>query len=203
VAVTYTEASWELVILGPLGLKNFDNPQVPAEVRRGLLQRALVAAPAPAQLAHDLPPGTGTGQRWLETELRAVLAASDLPDNGPGGHRDVLLRLLGLSPAPPAADDDEVVRHQGRHRRRCREHPEEQRFAAAWESINAEPGCPGTHTLSYLLGDGCQQVQLTAREAQVAASVVQWLGSPVGQAFLRDLGYEKSATPKGSSVREA
>lgn len=33
---------------------------------------------------------------------------------------------------------------------------------------------------------------LSSRERQIVISAIQWLGSPVGQSFLRELGYEKS-----------
>lgn len=44
----------------------------------------------------------------------------------------------------------------------------------------------------------------TDREHEVAATVVQWLGSPVGQGFLRDLGYEKTPqTVAGAQLDKA
>jgi hypothetical protein len=74
--------------------------------------------------------------------------------------------------------------------------PEEQRFAEAWARENAEHS---GHTLAYLLdpnsGTKGRPREPTDREHVVAATVVQWLGSPCGQGFLRDLGWEK---PRGS-----
>ena len=71
------------------------------------------------------------------------------------------------------------------------DNPEEVRFAKAWDAeVNRELG-PPHGTLAYLLGDGKDPVVVTDREEVVAATVVQWFGSPVGQAWLRDLGYER------------
>lgn len=77
---------------------------------------------------------------------------------------------------------------RGLHPYRFAQNPEEQRFAEAWADWNAT----GKH-LAYLLTVGDQRFPATPteREEQVAATVIQWLGSPVGQGFLRDLGYEK------------
>lgn len=59
----------------------------------------------------------------------------------------------------------------------------EQRFALAWQEENEEPsGVKGV--LAYLLGDGHRPGEVSERDRLVAATVVQWLGSPVGQAFL-------------------
>lgn len=72
---------------------------------------------------------------------------------------------------------------KGRWAQRLKDNPEERRFAKAWDKANV---------LRYLLGDGIVPVDPTEQEAVVAATVIQWLGSPVGQGFLHDLGYMKS-----------
>lgn len=70
----------------------------------------------------------------------------------------------------------------GLHTHRFRDNPEEERFAKAWADL-------GDRHLDCLL-DGADVYQpATDRERVVAATVIQWLGSPVGQGFLRDLGY--------------
>lgn len=79
------------------------------------------------------------------------------------------------------------MKHKGLHQHRFADNLEEQRFAEAWEAANSPPLSYGT--LAWLLGDGGAPVWPTAQERAVAATVVQWLGSPVGQCFLRDLGY--------------
>lgn len=77
----------------------------------------------------------------------------------------------------------------GLHTHRFKDNPEEERFAKAWEQFDGA-------NLDYLLqpardDDPGSPPAATDRERVVAATVVQWLGSPVGQGFLRDLGYEK------------
>jgi len=82
-------------------------------------------------------------------------------------------------------------RTKGLHEHRFRDNPEERRFAEAWAEHNT---CGST--LAYLLdpahgtGPG-RPPEPDDRDKVVAATVIQWLGSPVGQCFLRDLGYEK------------
>ena len=77
---------------------------------------------------------------------------------------------------------------RGLHTHRFKQNPEERRFAEAWAKH-----CGDGKTLAYLLTVGDQRFPTapTGREEQVAATVIQWLGSPVGQGFLRDMGYEK------------
>lgn len=79
---------------------------------------------------------------------------------------------------------------KGLHTHRLKDNPEEQRFADAWAQHNAMG-----KTLAYLLTVGDQHfpVMPSDRDGEVAATVIQWLGSPVGQGFLRDLGYERKA----------
>lgn len=69
---------------------------------------------------------------------------------------------------------------------RWKDNPEEKAFAVAW--AREEP-----NLLRYLLGDGMTPVVPSDRDRVVAATVVQWFGSPVGQGFLRDLGWGKRA----------
>jgi hypothetical protein len=73
---------------------------------------------------------------------------------------------------------------------RFKSNPEERRFAEAWDVINAMSHEPGTHTLDHLLvSDGAHSRVPTIKERVLAATVIQWLGSPCGQSFLTDLGY--------------
>jgi len=69
---------------------------------------------------------------------------------------------------------------------RLKDNPEERRFAEAWEKHNP---------LAWLLDERHEQTGRPAdpsdRDQVVAATVIQWLGSPVGRAFLSDLGYQK------------
>ena len=83
--------------------------------------------------------------------------------------------------------------NKGLHAARYGREPEERRFANAWNDINNPPDETGEHTLKYLLTPPEEHVsspvQPTDRDYLVAATVVQWLGSPVGQFFLQQLGY--------------
>lgn len=83
------------------------------------------------------------------------------------------------------------LKNKGLHTHRFKGNPEERRFAEAWEEQNRH-----CLTLPYLLDPehGCgirRPPDPSDRDREVAATVVQWLGSPVGRSFLRDLGYER------------
>lgn len=71
------------------------------------------------------------------------------------------------------------MKHEGRATYRLRENPMEQKYHEAWKLEN-ERG----DLLAWLLGDGSRKGTVSARDAAVAATVVQWLGSPVGQHFV-------------------
>lgn len=76
---------------------------------------------------------------------------------------------------------------QGLHPYRYKDNPLEKAFAEAWQAENQiMPGRP-TSTLAYLMdltNRGEPNPPLTDRDHLVAATVIQWLGSPVGQGFL-------------------
>jgi hypothetical protein len=75
---------------------------------------------------------------------------------------------------------------------RIRSNAEEQRFALAWDAINRAPNELGVRTLDYLLAaDGVHCKEPTKDERELAATIIQWLGSPIGQSFLSDVGYAK------------
>jgi len=78
----------------------------------------------------------------------------------------------------------------GLHPYRFADNPEEQRFAEAWKIFGEDNG-----NLGYLLDTRKTQTGRpptpSDRDFTVAATVIQWLGSPVGQNLLRDLGYAK------------
>jgi len=79
-----------------------------------------------------------------------------------------------LEPAP--------IEHVGLCSYRLPSNPAEAAFAEAW-ARRAEM------TLGYLLHgqEKSEHYKLTQQEATVAATVIQWLGSPVGQGFLEDV----------------
>ena len=63
----------------------------------------------------------------------------------------------------------------------------------------------GTGILAYLLNDGSQDhrpVEPSERDHAVAATVIQWLGSPVGQGFLNELGYARAGGPYAPPTSE-
>lgn len=65
------------------------------------------------------------------------------------------------------------------------DNPEEGRFAEAWRKCDH---------LEYLVDDNGandQRGRPTVSEEITAATIIQWSGSPVGQWFLWDLGYER------------
>lgn len=75
---------------------------------------------------------------------------------------------------------------------RYNDNPEELRFAQAWYEENDKlPVSFQASLLEWIVGDGTSPGEVSTRDTIIAATVIQWLGSPVGQCFLRDLGYEK------------
>jgi hypothetical protein len=82
---------------------------------------------------------------------------------------------------------------------RWKNNPEEKRFYDAWQKMNGytleypnEYSYGSRQHMNYMLSDnGFPSVDVSERDEKVAAIVIQWLGSPVGQCFLRDLGYTK------------
>ena len=81
---------------------------------------------------------------------------------------------------------------QGFRKYRFKDNPLEQKFAEEWVKRNREG-----KILLYLTSPSnrLEQSDLCERDKIIAGSVIQWLGTPVGQCFLRDvLGVEIAAT---------
>ena len=78
------------------------------------------------------------------------------------------------------------MNHVGLHAYRLMENPEEKRFAEMWKKYNHTGG-----TLAYILNLNNQREEPPDHDCVVAATVIQWLGSPVGQGFLQELGYTR------------
>jgi len=78
--------------------------------------------------------------------------------------------------------------HVGLRPYRIKDNPEEKRFAEEWKKQNKQG-----NVLAYLLHQvdhrGRPPLEPSERDAAVAATVIQWLGSPVGQSWLEELGY--------------
>ncbi len=74
------------------------------------------------------------------------------------------------------------MKHEGKSLHRLSSNPLEKAYHDAWLERNADAY---GGTLAYLLGDGIKpSYNFTERDAEVAATIIQWLGSPVGQNFV-------------------
>ncbi len=71
---------------------------------------------------------------------------------------------------------------KGRFTHRFKDNPMEKRFADAWEDHNANG-----HTTEYLLSSIInERAYVEEVDQEKIATIIQWLGSPVGLAFLED-----------------
>jgi len=70
------------------------------------------------------------------------------------------------------------IKHEGINKARLEWSDEERAFAKAWKN-------QALGTLGYLLcGQDVYQHNYSQRDAEVAATIIQWLGSPVGRNFI-------------------
>lgn len=74
------------------------------------------------------------------------------------------------------------MKHKGMHTYRLKGEPLEAAYADAWQRMN-DVG----HVLDYMLSTDNKRVCPSDRDVLVAATVIQWLGSPVGSSFVRDV----------------
>ena len=74
------------------------------------------------------------------------------------------------------------IKHEGFSTHRLADNPMERLYAEAWKRT-----APGT--LGWLLGDSDSRgySNFSERDAKVAASIIQWLGSPVGSSFVAEV----------------
>lgn len=73
------------------------------------------------------------------------------------------------------------MKHTGLSTHRLASNPLEAAYAAAWEK-------QAPHTLGWLLsGPVNENGDYTQRDATVAATMIQWLGSPVGSSFVQEV----------------
>lgn len=84
------------------------------------------------------------------------------------------------------------MKNIGLHTYRFEQNPLERKFAKEWDRINRsaiDGQLDGKGTLDYLLAtdNNRPRGEVTDRDRQVAATVIQWLGSPVGQNFVREI----------------
>ena len=90
--------------------------------------------------------------------------------------------------------------YQGRNAHRYKENPLEKAFALKWQDSNSGLGKPRT-ILDYLMDPsnrGEPNPPISKRDWEVANTLIQWLGSPVGQGFLVDV----LAGPDGEYFRQ-
>ena len=85
-----------------------------------------------------------------------------------------------------------MIKHEGKWRHRLKDHLLERVLAEQWQEINSGEG-RGHGPLAYMLAEDRNRPkgEVSDRDAVVAATVIQWLGTPVGQGFLEDV-WEKS-----------
>lgn len=80
------------------------------------------------------------------------------------------------------------MKNKGKSQYRFKQNPMEKVFAESWEEINLTPPgrANGKGILDYLMAEDPNKPngEVTDRDRLVAATVIQWLGSPVGQSFL-------------------
>lgn len=75
------------------------------------------------------------------------------------------------------------MKHEGKSTNRLSSNPREKAYHDAWLEENTKSMVGGS-LLEYLLGDNNKPGEVSERDALVAATVIQWLGSPVGQHFV-------------------
>jgi hypothetical protein len=86
------------------------------------------------------------------------------------------------------------MKNKGKHQYRLKQNILEKKFAETWDKQNSGKfNDEGRGTLDYLLAEDCNRPcgEVTERDREVAATVIQWLGSPVGQGFLEEVMTKK------------
>ena len=78
--------------------------------------------------------------------------------------------------------------HKGINSHRLNNNPLEKKCAEAWAELNSHNHSEDS-TLQYLLAEDPNHPddEVTYRDRVVAATVIQWLGSPVGESFVREV----------------
>ena len=71
---------------------------------------------------------------------------------------------------------------EGLNTHRLTDNPLELAFAREWHEQNAS-----YDILAWILSKENQKGNPSERDVQIAATVIQWLGSPVGQRFLQNV----------------
>ena len=83
------------------------------------------------------------------------------------------------------------MKNKGINTQRFSSHPKEKIFAVEWEAINTDihGKLSRDSILDFILAKRATHPmgEVTDRDREVAASVIQWQGSPVGLMFLRQV----------------
>ena len=77
-----------------------------------------------------------------------------------------------------------TIVHKGLWTNRLNSNPMERAYHDEWLKENKQSQAYGPGVLALLLSDGRDPIKVSARDAVVAATVIQWLGSPVGRDFV-------------------
>jgi hypothetical protein len=78
------------------------------------------------------------------------------------------------------------MKNKGLRQYRFSNNPLEKLFAEEWEKENNKP-LGGNGHLDYMLAKDCNfpRGEVAERDREVAATVIQWIGTPVGQFFVQ------------------
>lgn len=85
---------------------------------------------------------------------------------------------------------EKQIDHESLNEYRLANNPLERAFLEEWKEINKRAPMinHGWGTLEIILSSDFNDVQpISQRDANVAATVIQWLGTVCGQCFLRDV----------------
>jgi len=74
------------------------------------------------------------------------------------------------------------MNHKGINQHRLLDNPLEKAYAEAWDKINEQ-----SDILAYIISESHDNTKCypTEREKELAATMIQWLGSPVGRNFVK------------------
>ena len=93
------------------------------------------------------------------------------------------------------------IKEKGLYTHRFKDNPDERKFAKEWDKKCNSPFAG--NLLKYLLSPKHHKLaeleQPSDRDRTVAATIIQWLGSPVGQNFLETCGFSKRRNSKSKS----
>lgn len=87
------------------------------------------------------------------------------------------------------------MKHNGKSMHRLSSNPAEKALHDAWQAENDE-----SNTLEYLLGEYNRRGAVSDHDVMVAATVIQWLGSPVGKNFMRRVASSNDRVKPGRSA---